>query len=72
MTAVDIASLSLAEKLELMEALWASLDGQPEAVGPHWHEAALREAEATLADGTAQLVDWQEAKTRLRACAEKS
>lgn len=55
------------EKLRLMEMLWADLSEEADAIkSPSWHEAALKETEARLADGLETAVDWQEAKRILR------
>jgi hypothetical protein len=55
------------EKLQLMESLWIDLNQAGEEVdSPVWHEAALRETERRLAAGEEELLDWEEAKRRLR------
>jgi hypothetical protein len=68
MTAIDIAALPVAEKLKLMEALWDSLCTPTDkgVESPPWHAAALKQAEEDLAAGTAQFVDWADAKESLR------
>jgi hypothetical protein len=68
MTAIDIATLPVTEKLKLMEALWDSLTNRTErdVESPAWHEKALKQAENELAAGTAHFVDWAEAKDGLR------
>lgn len=68
MTTVEIADMPVAEKLRLMEALWASLSTGPNdgVVSPPWHELALKEAEDDLRKGAARFVDLAEAKKLLR------
>lgn len=68
MTSAEIAAMPVAEKLKLLEALWDSLCAQTGkgVESPQWHEAALNQAEDELAAGTAQFVDWAEAKDGLR------
>lgn len=68
MTTADIATMPVAEKLKLMEALWDSLCAQTDkgVESPQWHAAALKQAEDELATGTARFVDWAEAKDCLR------
>ena len=62
----EALQLSRPEKLRLMEVLWADMTREGDALEvPAWHEAALRETEAGLAEGTVQAVDWEEAKLRL-------
>lgn len=51
------------EKLRLMETLWCDLSHQPNTFeSPSWHEVALKETEARLADGQEAIFDWSEAK----------
>lgn len=68
MTAIDIAAMPVAEKLQLMEALWNSLSAPTGAgfASPPWHEQSLQQAENDLATGAARFVDWTEAKEQLR------
>jgi hypothetical protein len=59
--------MTIAEKLQLLEALWEDLSREPENVPPPpWHEDVLRARELRLKDGSSKLVDWNEAKDRLR------
>ncbi len=65
MLAID--TLSRAEKLKLMEALWADLSCDPAAVDmPAWHEHALAAAQQEYARGEANFLDWDQAKAQLR------
>lgn len=70
MTVVEIAGLSLAEKLALMEALWDSLDGQPDAVVPSWHKVEVTERLRRIDSGEERIAPWPEAKERIRAQAK--
>lgn len=64
---IAIDKLSRAEKLRMMEALWRDLSAHAdELVSPAWHGDSLRAAEAALADGSAVMMDWSEAKDLLR------
>ncbi|HSI11531.1 MAG TPA: addiction module protein [Chthoniobacter sp.] len=56
-----------AEKLRLMETLWAELSRKGEWVSPAWHGDALAETERRLKDGQEEMIDWQQAKAELRA-----
>ena len=59
--------MSVAEKLEAMEAIWTSLCSKPEDVAsPAWHEDVLAERKQRLASGEATVSDWGEAKKRLQ------
>jgi hypothetical protein len=55
------------EKLRLMESLWTDLSRTgAEFESPAWHEVVLRETEQRLASGEEEMIDWEEAKLRLR------
>jgi hypothetical protein len=63
---VTIAHLTRMEKLRMMEALWDDLSREDVSLqSPAWHGDALREAEAALASGEAQFIDWDQAKKML-------
>jgi hypothetical protein len=63
----DIAQMTQVEKLRVMEALWADLSAHESDIEfPAWHEGALKDAEARVADGKEQVLDWQDAKRMLR------
>ena len=67
----EIQQLPRAEKLKLFEALWADLAADEEAVeAPEWHAAELRATEEALKRGGEEVIDWSEAKRRLRAIIE--
>lgn len=64
----DIATLPVAEKLQLMESLWDALcretRGAPET--PAWHQAEIEQRIARLASGEETTSPWEEAKKRIR------
>jgi Putative addiction module component len=67
MRALEILQLPRLEKVRLMEALWEDLtreDSQYES--PAWHGELLRETSERLARGEEQVIDWDEAKAKLR------
>ena len=50
-----------------MEELWADLcRNEPEAAAPDWHVQILEDRERRLAAGQEEVLDWEEAKRRLR------
>ncbi len=56
-------SLSPAERLQLVEAIWDSLLDTPDAIPvPDWHREVLDERRQT----PAKMLDWEEVKARLR------
>jgi len=68
-TAADfpIETLSVPEKLVLLERIWDDLSRRLSDVpSPDWHGAVLAERLAAVAAGTSSLVDWEDAKQRLR------
>jgi hypothetical protein len=66
-TLLPLKTMSRADKLREMEALWADLS-EPEAgfESPAWHKEELKKTEARVAVGRARFSDWAEAKERLR------
>jgi hypothetical protein len=64
---LPLTQMSLAEKLEAMETLWADLCcNAPEWAAPEWHAQILEERERRLVSGEEEVLDWEEAKRRLR------
>ena len=64
---LPLNEMSVEEKLETMEAIWASLSANPEAIeAPAWHEEELRVREARVASDEAKFVDWEKAKEEIR------
>jgi putative addiction module component (TIGR02574 family) len=62
-----LSELSLAEKLDLMESLWAELTKDEKALkSPAWHETILKDREEALAAGKEIASDWEKAKKRIR------
>ena len=62
-----IPKLSVAEKLQAMEALWQSLSSKPETVdSPAWHEKELRAREQAVESGKSKFIDWEKAKADIR------
>ena len=68
MTRPQIATLPLAEKLELMESLWDSICHEPSATSaiPDWHQEVLADRIARLDSGEESVSSWEEAKVRIR------
>jgi putative addiction module component (TIGR02574 family) len=62
-----IPKLSVAEKLQAMEALWQGLSSKPKAVeSPAWHEKELREREKDVESEKSKFIDWEKAKADIR------
>ena len=64
---LPLDSMTVAEKLAAMEAIWESLRSKPSQVeSPDWHGDVLRERQRRLESGEATVSDWESARTRLQ------
>jgi putative addiction module component (TIGR02574 family) len=64
---IPIESLTLSEKLLLMERLWEDLSKHPSNVSPpEWHGDVLAARLTAVREGKTEFVDWDAAKERLR------
>jgi putative addiction module component (TIGR02574 family) len=64
---LTLSELSFAEKLNLMEALWADLTRDERKIkSPPWHEAVLKDREEAFAAGKVTVSDWEQAKKRIK------
>jgi len=62
-----ITQLSFAQKLDLMEMLWADMIGNEKILeSPAWHEAVLNDRQAALDAGKITPSNWEEAKERIK------
>ena len=62
-----IAQLSSAQKLDLMELLWADMIvNEKKFESPAWHEAILKDREAALDAGKVTISSSEEAKERIK------
>jgi len=63
---ISVESLSIGEKLQLMESLWTSLcDKSTDIQSPQWHKDILSERRCQLESGDAKVSSWNDAKARL-------
>ncbi|MFZ5868695.1 MAG: addiction module protein [Thermodesulfobacteriota bacterium] len=64
---VPLSKLTLAQKLDLMEAIWDDLTKHEQTLeSPDWHEQVLKDREEALTAGKATVSGWEEAKDRIR------
>ncbi len=64
---LPISRLSLAQKLDLMEALWADLSRDDKSLeSPAWHKEVLEDRQRAFEAGKISASDWEEAKKRIR------
>lgn len=65
---IPLKSMTMAEKLEALEAIWADLCQTPTDVqSPEWHKEILDQRRQRLASGEARVSDWSVAKQRLQS-----
>ena len=63
---IQIDTLSVAEKVQLLESVWQSLCAQPcDVRSPEWHRQVLDERRRRLEDGRATISAWSDVKARL-------
>ena len=68
--AVDLplTQMSLEDKVQAMELLWAELSKTPEQVAsPAWHREELHSRRQQIQDGTASFQNWASAMAELKA-----
>jgi len=68
--AVDLplTQMSLEDKVQVMELLWAELSKTPEqVVSPAWHGEELHSRLQQIQDGTASFQNWTSAMADLKA-----
>jgi putative addiction module component (TIGR02574 family) len=64
---LQLSELTLAQKLDLMEAIWDDLTRHDKTLeSPYWHEQVLRDREEALAAGKATVSGWEDAKERIK------
>jgi Putative addiction module component len=65
--ALPLDQMTTAEKLRVMETLWADLSrNEREIESPVWHEQVLREREERVRSGQESFINWETAKQQLR------
>lgn len=63
---IPLETLSVAEKVQLLESVWQSLCAHPcDVKSPAWHREVLDERRRRLEDGRATISAWADAKARL-------
>jgi hypothetical protein len=65
-TPLVIENMTIEEKLQAMEALWADLCQHEEALPVYdWQKKILDEREKLIAEGKTRFLDWEESKKRI-------
>ncbi len=62
---LPLNSMTISEKLHLMESIWDSLRGSPDLPAPEWHREVLEERTRQIEAGEVEFSDWDDVKTRL-------
>lgn len=63
----NIHELPRIDKIKIMEFIWEELTAlDQDFESPDWHKNALSETEARMKNGLEKILDWDEAKRRLR------
>ncbi len=64
---LPLSKLSVAQKLDLMEALWADMTrDEKQFKSPAWHETVLKDREEAYVGGKVTVSDWEQAKKRIK------
>jgi hypothetical protein len=64
---LPLDNMTLAEKLEAMEVLWADISRRPDDLpSPDWHKDVLDERRRLVAEGKLKFLDWDTAIADLR------
>lgn len=64
---IPLEKMTLADKLEAMELLWADISKQPaDLPSPEWHKDVLDERRRLVAAGKLKFIDWDTAIADLR------
>ncbi len=64
---IALKNMTIEEKLKLMEEIWADLIKYENQIpSPLWHKDILEEREERIKNGQESILDWNEAKERIR------
>jgi putative addiction module component (TIGR02574 family) len=64
---LPLSKLSIAQKLDLMETLWADLTRDEKNLkSPTWHETVLKDRAEAYGAGKVSVADWEQAKRRIK------
>ena len=61
----SVRKMSTDEKFTVINLIWQDIAASSDIPVPEWHFNVLKEREQSLADGTAQLVEWEDVKAEL-------
>ena len=65
---LPLDTMSLEEKLQIMESVWQNLCNHSETIqSPEWHAGVVKKRVELLEAGNAEVSEWNHAKERLRS-----
>ena len=65
--ALPLEQMTTEDKLRVLEVVWEDLCRVPQDIpSPSWHEDVLRAREKRMREGSSQMVDWSDAKQKIR------
>jgi hypothetical protein len=68
---IPLEQMSVEDKLQAIEVIWADLAGTPENIpSPSWHADVLRAREKRISEGASNFLDIAEAKKAVRELLE--
>jgi len=68
LAALPLKEMTLGEKFQTIELVWDDIcRNSPDFKSPAWHKDVLEERDRKIASGEDKLIDWEDAKTALRA-----
>jgi Putative addiction module component len=63
---LPLDSMSIAEKIQVMEVLWEDLSKYNSNIeAPSWHQDILKQREQAIENGQSHFLDWNEAKKQI-------
>jgi len=64
---IALEKMTIEEKLKLIEEIWTDLIKHEDQISsPLWHKNILEEREKKIKNGQETILDWNEAKERIR------
>ena len=63
---LELDQMTIEEKLQMMEALWADLCDRASVAMPQWHKDILDHRQRLIDEGKAEFIDWETAKKQVR------
>lgn len=65
MAHLPLKSMTIEEKLQAMEELWADICASAGVEPPDWHQSVVRDRDESRKRGEQTVEDWESAKSRI-------